>query len=134
MIFVDTGAFVARYIERDQYHAAATAAWRELQRGTERCVTTNHVVDETLTLLARWAGNRFAADRGNALVASRELTIVRPDAELELCAIGHLERFADQPVSFTDCVSFAVMERSGIDRAFTFDSHFRIAGFTVWPG
>lgn len=133
MIFIDTGAFVARYLERDQYHGTATAAWRELERTSDRCVTTNHVIDETLTLLARWAGGGFAAGRGSALLASRELIIIRSDSTLELAAIGWMERFADQPLSFTDCLSFAVMQSSGIARAFTFDHHFRIAGFTTWP-
>ena len=133
MIFVDTGAFVARHRSRDPYHSGAIATWRELERGTERCVTTNHVVDETLTLLSRWAGSRFAAGRGRALLSSHELEIVRPEADLEMDAIGWLERFEDQALSFTDCLSFSVMKKSEITRAFTFDSHFRIAGFTTWP-
>jgi predicted nucleic acid-binding protein len=133
MIFVDTGAFVARHLPRDQYHSVAIAAWRELERGTERCVTTNHVVDETVTLLARWAGSRFSAGRGRALLSSHQLEIVRPEADLETDAIGWLERFEYQALSYTDCLSFAVMKKAGITRAFTFDGHFRIAGFATWP-
>jgi predicted nucleic acid-binding protein len=48
--------------------------------------------------------------------------------------VGLFEQFADQPFSFTDCLSFAVMKHSGLSRAFTFDNHFRVAGFEVWPG
>ncbi|MEN8162982.1 MAG: VapC toxin family PIN domain ribonuclease, partial [Acidobacteriota bacterium] len=52
----------------------------------------------------------------------------------EMRAIDLLEQFADEPFSFTECLSFAVMKHSGISRAFTFDNHFRVAGFGVWPG
>ncbi|MCD4749556.1 MAG: PIN domain-containing protein [Thermoanaerobaculales bacterium] len=134
MIFIDTGAFVARYVARDQYHSTAVNAWQELAAGSQRCFTTNHVLDETLTLLGRRGGNQFAAERARALFASHELTIIRTDRDDELRAVGLFEQFADQPFSFTDCLSFSVMKHSGISRAFTFDNHFRVAGFEVWPG
>ena len=133
MIFIDTGAFLARYVAHDQYHSTAVNAWGELAAGSQRCFTTNHVLDETLTLLARRAGNQFAADRARALFASRELTTIRTSRDDEMRAVDLLEQFADQPFSFTNCLSFAVMKHSGISRAFTFDKHFRVAGFEVWP-
>ena len=45
-----------------------------------------------------------------------------------------LERHADQDFSFTDAVSFAVMQERGIEEAFTFDSHFATLGFRMIPG
>jgi predicted nucleic acid-binding protein len=41
--------------------------------------------------------------------------------------------FGDQAVSFTDALSFAVMRRMRIERAFSFDRHFALAGFELWP-
>jgi predicted nucleic acid-binding protein len=38
------------------------------------------------------------------------------------------ERFADKEWSFTDCTSYAVMQRMGILTAFAFDEHFRRFG------
>lgn len=134
MIFIDTGAFVGRSVQRDQHHEEALAAWERLREERLPCVTTSHVLDETLTLLGRRAGHPFAASRGRVLFGSRSLKIVRAEARDELAALAHFERFADQGVSFTDAVSFAVMLRLRIARAFTFDHHFRLAGFEVWPG
>ena len=54
-------------------------------------------------------------------------------ATAEKRALGFFEKFADQDVSFTDCVSFALMNQHDIERAFTFDRHFALAGFEVWP-
>ena len=133
MIFVDTGAFLARSIARDQHHDAARAAWDELPARPWRVHTSNFVLDETFTLLARWAGADFAADRAEILLTSRVLSILRPDGDDELEAVELLRKFGDQRVSYTDAVSFALMRRYGITRAFGFDRHFVYAGFELWP-
>ena len=132
MIFVDSGAFLARYAEGDQCHRAALHAWKRLERSSGALFTSSFVVDETLTLLGRRT-YAFAAARADALYASRVLTILRPDAADESAAVDLFRKFADQKVSFTDCVSFALMRRHRLKRAFTFDRHFAAAGFEVWP-
>lgn len=133
MIFIDTGALVARYIKRDQFHKKAVRAWERI--GTEglRCYTSNFVLDETLTLLARRAGGGFAAERARHIYSSRILTILRPVEQVELKAVALLGKFGDQNVSFTDCVSFVLMRSHRITRAFAFDRHFEAAGFELWP-
>ncbi len=73
MIFLDTGSFIARYIEQDSYHAAAVRLWEQIGRSS--LFTSNHVLDETLTLLARRAGYRFA---GPAIVTEYSATTVVP--------------------------------------------------------
>jgi hypothetical protein len=133
VIFIDSGAFLARYIERDQYHAGATEHWQKLQTDRRRCFTSNFVLDETITLLARRTTYEFAAERARNLYESHELSILRPDGDDEDAALDLFEKYADQSVSFTDCVSFALMERHNIRTAFSFDHHFRIAGFEVEP-
>ena len=134
MIFVDTGAFIARYVRRDGHHARARRAWEEIERLRTACFTSNFVLDETFTLLGRQTSYSFAAERAQALLGSKALTILRPDAEDELAALDLFARFADQEVSFTDCISFALMRRHRLGRAFAFDRHFLAAGFEVLPG
>ncbi|HSB63105.1 MAG TPA: PIN domain-containing protein [Thermoanaerobaculia bacterium] len=133
MIFVDTGAFLARYVEGDQYHQIAVRAWKRLERTSGALFTSSYVVDETLTLLGRRTSYAFAAARADAIYASRVLTILRPDASDESAAVDLFRKFADQKVSFTDCVSFALMRRHRLKKAFTFDRHFAGAGFEIWP-
>jgi len=133
LIFIDTGAFLARYLERDQYHQVATEGWRELRSSLHRCATSNFVLDETFTLLARRASYPFAAERARQLLASDVLEILRPDAEDELEALRRFEKFADQGISYTDCISFTLMHRHRLELAFTFDRHFTYAGFIHWP-
>ena len=133
MIFVDTGAFLARYVKRDQYHRAAVTFWDELAGIDLPCLTSNLVLSETLTLLARRTTHRFAAERAQQIYASHSLQILRPDAKDESAAILLLQKFAEQQVSFCDCISFVLMRRLGITDVFSFDRHFGIAGFNVRP-
>ena len=133
MIFVDSGAFYARFDRRDQFHRRAVSAWRDLEQGNDRLYTSNFVLDELLTLLGRRVGYAFAAERGRSIYASRSLEIVRPDAPAEQQALEHFEKYADQRVSFTDCVSFVLTKQHGIRRAFSFDRHFALAGFSLVP-
>ena len=133
MIFIDAGSFLARYVARDQYHHEAKAGWGELQAFGHRCLTSNFVLDELLTLLARRTSYSFAAERARSLFTSKLLEILRPDGDDELRALGYFEKFADQRVSFTDCVSFAFMKKRRIRRVFSFDRHFALAGFELWP-
>jgi len=129
MVFVDTGAFVARNARRDPYGQTAAQIWSELE-GTP-LLTTNHVVEETLTLLARRIGYELAANMAERIYTSRNLGIIYTGEEDELEALGFFRKFADQRVSFTDCISFAVMRRNRLHFAFTFDRHFAAAGFRI---
>ncbi|MFW5920841.1 MAG: type II toxin-antitoxin system VapC family toxin [Polyangiales bacterium] len=133
MIFVDTGAFIARYVKRDQHHREASHGWAQLRRRKPMLYTSNFVLDETFTLLARRTDYEFAAHKARSLLTSRLLRIVRPEHEDELQAVGLFEKYADQEVSFTDCVSFVLMRRHGLKHAFAFDRHFQVAGFEPWP-
>lgn len=132
MLFVDTGAFLALYNNRDQYHSTASARWKQVARERLICVTSNFVLNETFTLLARRAGYRFAAARARSLYASETLTIVRPTHEDEISALAFFEKYADQEIGFTDCISFALMHKRRIRDVFSFDHHFARAGFELW--
>ena len=132
MLFIDTGAFLARYLTQDQYHPQALKLWDKIHRGFHRLFTSNFVLDETFTLLGRWAGFPFAADRARNIYQSDILTILRPDRDDELQALVYFEKYADQNVSFTDCISFSLMQRENIKQAFSFDQHFTLFGFNLF--
>lgn len=96
--------------------------------------TSDIVIVEAVTLTARALGNRAAAELGRTMLASPTLTIVRRSAVEDAEGLDELERLDDQRVGFADCVSFTLMRKLRIDRAFTFDRrHFATAGFTVFP-
>lgn len=133
MIYIDTGAFLARHLPADQHHKAALSIWEKLERARERCATSNFVLNETFTLLARRSSYPFAVERARHWLLSPDLTILRPGHAEELEAVAWFAKYADQEVPYTDCVSFALMRKGGLLRAFTFDAHFERAGFRRWP-
>jgi len=125
MIFIDTGAWYAAAVPADPDHLAA-AAW--LIANTEPLLTTNYVVDETLTLL------RARGERRRALLLGEQFfngalaevyTLTQNDIAL---AWEAFKRYDDKDWSFTDCTSKVVAERFGIRQAFAFDYHFKQFG------
>ena len=133
MIFVDTGAFIARHVVKDQYHRDALPIWSRIQREKIRCFTSNFVVEETVTLLARRAGYAFADRVARILYGSKDLEILRSDRQTELSALEFFRKYADQEVGFVDCVSFVLMHAHRLTQVFCFDRHFDIPGFSRIP-
>ncbi len=132
MIFIDTGAFFARYYAADQHHTKCVNLWERLLKAPQKCFTSNFVIDEVLTLLGRRTDNKFAAERARNMLDSNILTILRPSHDVEYEALDLFEKYADQKVSFTDCTSFVLMRKHRITKAFSFDRHFSMAGFELW--
>jgi hypothetical protein len=132
MIFVDTGAWVARFSRRDQYQKEALELWTKLQMANVRVVTSDGVFAETITLLGRRMGAPAAVQAGRFLHRWDGLTVIRATRDDEAVALDLLAKFGDQSVGYVDCLSFALMRRHGITTAFTFDHHFGLAGFRVF--
>ena len=131
MIFIDTGAFLARYLRRDQYHKQSLLIWEKLASSKQQTFTSNFVLDELFTLLGRKADYAFAAKQATIILSSTNLNILRPDVFIEKTAVEYLKKYADQQVSYTDCISFVLMKQRGIKQVFSFDNHFQMAGFEL---
>lgn len=129
MLFIDTGAFIAKYLKDDQFHKEALRIWEKIEEKSTKIVTSNFVVDETLTLLARRSNYEFSAEVGEVIYSSGIINIFRPTSETESNALLFFKKFSDQKVSFTDCISFQLMKEHSMKTVFTFDHHFELAGF-----
>jgi predicted nucleic acid-binding protein len=132
-LFVDTGAFVAKEIAGDQYHALARQTWNEAEKRGYRLFSSEHVLDESVTLIARRSHYAFAAQWGSDAMDSG-IEWLRAGEEDWAGALVLMRKFADQGVSFTDCLSAVLMKRTRLKRVFGFDRHFEAMGFRVWPG
>ncbi|MEX2317272.1 MAG: PIN domain-containing protein [Pirellulales bacterium] len=131
MIFVDTSAWYAFFASGDANHAAAN---RLLVSIKEPLVTSDYVVDESLTLFRSRSEDRRAFTFGTKVIDDGFAKIIQiSDADFAQ-AWQIFQHFADKKWSFTDCTSRVVMQRLGIGRAFAFDEHFRQFGtVTVVP-
>ena len=125
MIFVDSGAWFALVAPSDPHHQRAVR-WFEGNR--EPLLTTDYIVDETLTLFrARREPVRalkIGADFFEGELANIHYTKIDEIRD----AWNVFRRFTDKAWSFTDCVSYVVMQKLGIVTACSFDEHFRQFG------
>lgn len=130
-IFVDTGAWYATLVQQDPDHGSAMEFVRSNRRPL---VTSDYVVDELLTLL-RVRGQRQRAEAFLDAMSDGKLAQVDPVLPSDFrTAIAIYRQWSDKDWSFTDCTSFALMQRQQISLAFAFDVHFRQFGnVTVLP-
>lgn len=133
-VFADTAFFFALVARRDKHHAAARTALTRLSRARRTIVTTDYVLDETLTLTKL---------RTDAATADALLTRIQdsPTVRVEFIgperfarAIQYFRRHADHGYSFTDCTSIVTMQELELGEVLTTDRHFVEAGFrTLLP-
>jgi len=132
--FVDTSAFYAAKDPSDQHHAQAVAFMERVRKNLSlRFVTSNFIVDETLTLVRMKLGHETAVRFGHQIRESRIVEVIHITEALEERAWQIFLKYSDKKYSFTDCTSFAVMEGLSVWNAFTFDQHFVEHGFVMHP-
>ena len=131
MIFVDAGAWYANAIKDDD-NSAAARQWFDSH--STRLITSDYVVDETLTLLKSRRHMAAALRLGEMFFAGKLADIVMV-TEVDIIEAWETFRgYRDKDWSFTDCTSKVLMARLGITTAFSFDAHFRQFGtVTVVP-
>jgi predicted nucleic acid-binding protein len=132
-LFLDTSYLIAVESTDDQYHKDASAHWRSLLKSSRRLVTSSYVLVEVVTLLNNRRSHSKAVELGNNLLSSRLFNVVHVNEELFYEAWRYFQKYKDKRYSLTDCVSFVLMNKLGIEDALTFDKHFVQAGFRKLP-
>jgi len=129
-IFVDTGAWFAAIVRKDRDHEAAK---QFLKDNALPLITSDYVMDETVTLLLSRVGHSYAVRFLDMLQTSRKTQLIYlTPTQIAATATLFRER-EDKGWSFTDCSSFVLMQEYQIQVAFAFDEHFKQAGFQVKP-
>lgn len=128
-VFVDTSALYIALDEDDADHAKVAAAVRRLT--DEQLITHNYVIAESVALVERRLGRRFAGRLLRDLLAPVEVSWV-DEATHEVAVRTYLASRPRGP-SLVDCTSFAVMRLHGIRTALAVDRDFADAGFDVIP-
>lgn len=120
-MFVDSSAWYAAYVPTDpQYRIVQKAL-----ASADRLVTTDYVLDETLTLLkARGHANRarqFGTRIFDGSAAHLEYLTERDIRQAWIV----FSSYRDKEWSFTDCASLVVTQRLAITHAIALDQHFQ---------
>lgn len=130
-IFVDTSWFKALADPTDDFHIPANQQYQQIKQHYWHLVTTNFVLNETFTLIRVKVDLQSALDFRKTLLSMRDtLQVFRVLAQDEK---NSWKWFPNNwsGLSFTDCTSFAVMQRLSLTRVATFDQHFQRSGFKL---
>jgi predicted nucleic acid-binding protein len=127
VVFFDTVGLVALWSQPDQWHDIAKQAFSALSARREQPLTTTFVLLECGNALTRTRARREVDAFRRQLEEANAL--VWPTEADGSAAWRAFERGEAAQASIVDHVSFVVMRRLGIRRAFTNDEHFRVAGF-----
>ena len=127
-LFADTSFFVAFLNAHDKHH---TSADNYMANHAGGIVSTDWVLVEL--------GNYFATGLNRPLFApfiiqlrkDPRFSIVRANDTCFDLGVDLYDRRLDKRWSLTDCISFIVMQRQGIEAALTADHHFQQAGFEI---
>jgi len=132
-LFVDTAGWIACANAADPAHKRTVASRDGWLHDGGVLVTTDYVVDETLTLLRVRYGVGVAEAWWRQVDSSSRLRreyigLDRADKARDL-----FFRYTDKEFSFTDCTSFVVMRELKLREALTTDRRFQQAGFLTLP-
>jgi uncharacterized protein len=127
-VFVDTWGWLTLADRRESAHAAVVALRQRHAAQRIPWITTDYILDETLTRVFQrvpfeaarcFADGIFAAHKAGAL----GLEFITPE---RFAAAYRLRlRLADKPgISFTDLTSFALMQELRLQQAITGDAHY----------
>ena len=131
MIFVDTGAWIAISNPKDQHHREAATIYNRIQQQRIYFLTTDYVIDETITRLRYDTNHALSVmflNRMDLLVETDLLTIAEIDTDVFGKAKALFRQYDSARLSFTDCTSFVVCGEHNVNEAFAFDQHFPMMG------
>lgn len=136
-IFIDSSAYIAYYNKRDENHEKAKNFLDKIKSKEISPIifyTSDYIFDEVLTTIITLTGRKDLAIKvGNAILSSKITKIIKVDSKIFNEAWELFKKYKDKTWSFTDCTSFIIMKINNIKRAFTFDEHYKQAGYVTVP-
>ncbi len=98
-----------------------------------RFVTGRNILIEYIDGVTKRIGKKKGIEELENILTSKLLIVESITGKDWENAVAYFMKYKDQPIDMTDCLSFAVIERLGINMALTFDNDFRIHGLEVQP-
>lgn len=132
-VFVDTAGWMACADEGDPVHIPARHARDAALEQGNILITTDYVIDETMTLIRMRLGLTAAKSWWEQLEGSSRLRWEWIGMERAARARKAFFRYRDKTYSFTDCTSLVVMQDLRLKIVLTTDRHFQQMGFQVLP-
>lgn len=133
LAYVDTSALIALAVSSDKNHGRALTFLRTALSDGTRFVLGRPALIEYIDGVTKRIGKSDAIEQLRALEASAVMRIEPDVPDDHRVARTLFLRYDDHPIDLTDCLSFAIIGRLGLDQAFTFDRDFATHGLTCRP-
>lgn len=131
-VIADTSGLYALVNRKDPHYQHA-ANFLKAHAAVGSLLVSNHVFDETMTLVKKRLGMQVALQLGIRLRNSRfvEMVIFSAAEEQEVWRI--FSHYTDKEWSYTDCACMVLARQRDIQQAFSFDHHFTQMGLVKVP-
>ena len=114
-LFIDTGAFYARFVETAERHERATAVFEAIGSGDavyRPLYTSTYVLDELATLMLSH-GDHAAATEAVTRVRESPTLVIHPDEVDFNATYEQFSQYDDHEISFTDHMSSVLASERG---------------------
>jgi predicted nucleic acid-binding protein len=128
-VFLDTAYAISLSSEHDNLHELALQIADVLETEQTSIITTQAIMLEIGNALSKQRFRRAAVILLHALESDPSIEIIPLSQELYDLAFDLFRQRSDKDWGLIDCVSFIVMQQSGITQALTTDVHYQQAGF-----
>ncbi len=129
MIFLDISAIYALADKADPNHITAYKKFDLASKSGEIFLLHNYILVESAALLQARLGLQSAL---LFLEDAEAFELEWVDLELHQEAVKELEKIGKRGISLVDCMSFIVMRRRDVKKAFAFDPDFEDQGFIMY--
>lgn len=124
MIFVDTSAFVAFFLSNEKHHEKVDLLFRKFM---DSGFMTNHdIINETLNWFSKKTNPNLTLKIAKNLLNAGTIKVLETTMEERLMALNFIDKFKDHQLSYTDAVSFAIINKLNIKKVFSIDSDFNL--------
>ena len=134
--FVDTSAWISYSLSQQPEHIIIKNLVNRLIKDHVTIVTSNDVIDETVTRLIYDTNIKIAQEFISRIKASSQtdsLVQLWVDEQIQAEAFETVEKFAEHRLSLTDATTIVLMNRFNIESVISLDSDFRKVGIKTLP-
>ena len=100
------GGWIALSARGDKFYDVAARSFGAIRDEPLHLITSDYVLDESLTHLQRHFGHQGAVQFGRWILGNDRVEVTRVDEEIWEAAWEMFQAYEDKEWSFTDCTSF----------------------------
>jgi len=128
-VFIDSDVIVAAYDTVDLLHGAVSDLLPQIEDKKWIPWVGVNILIESLTIVSQRVSIKKSLELLDYFFESCEIVFL--DEEIINQANAIFKKRTSKNVSYSDCISFAIIKSLNIKKVFTFDTHFKSQGFEI---